>query len=157
MKRKKTKISLTSKEARKIALGLSAILSFALAGFLMRSEGIKILLLFTLLMFALFYYTLKAILRVDRRKEIEIQKEMRARIKNLLGDQRRQIEFGFIDTDSKDDEWEDLVEEILEKSNFNYYAYVEKGRLIIEVRHNDKIICKKNVSFAFFYENFMLK
>lgn len=158
MKRRK-QIYWTSKEARKIAFGFSMILSLVLAGVLMREEeDVKILLSFIILMFFLLYYTLKSILRVERRKEIEKQREIKTRIRNLLGNQRKQIEFCLIDIDSEDEEMENLVEKIIEKSNFNYYAYIEGKDLIVEVRDKkDNFICRERVSWQFFDENFVLK
>ena len=156
MKRIK-KIYWTAKEANRIAIGFSGIVSIIYTIVeSRRHEDIIVLVASFLIVFLVGYYTLRNVLRVGRRKELERQKETRSRIKECLGDKKKKVDFFFIGFENE--EWEDLIEEIVENSNFNYYAYVEKRNVIIEVRDkNDKFICQKSVSWQFFDENFILK
>lgn len=152
---KRNKESYTSKEANRIAW-LISILVFVIGNFILSQIGKfdYVVLARGAVITLLIYGLLRIVFRVDKRKEIE-RKE---RVKNSLDNQRKPVAYNWINFE--DDEWGDLIEEIIENKDFKFYARIENGGVILEVREGKKdakLICQSAVSWEFFDEYFILK
>lgn len=152
---KRNKLSYTSKEANRMAW-LISILVFVIGNFILSQIGkFDYVVLARVAGISIFvYWILRIVFRVDKRKELEIKE----RVKNSLDNQRKPVEYNWIDFE--DEEWGDLIEEIIENKDFNFYAHIERGGVILEVREgkkDEKLICQSPVSWRFFDEYFILK
>ena len=152
---RRKKMYYTSKEANNMALGISAVLTVIFALYLRNQDNdIKILLVSALLMWIFFFYLMRIGLRVNKRKELEEERILKKEIKKILSE-RKKVKFSF---DYFDEDCEDFIIKIVKEMKLDYYAYIENGSLMIEVRDsNGKIIYQKPISWRFFDENFYLK
>lgn len=153
--KKRKKLYLTSKEASKIAWGITLVLTSIYALNLIRDqEDVKTLLISTLLILFLISFIMKNILRVERRKDLEKEKKLKNEMKKILSE-RKKVKFSF---DYFDEECEDFIIEIIKEMELDYYAHIENGGIIIEIQDsNGNIVYQKPISCKFFDENFYLE
>lgn len=152
---RRKKMYYTSKEANNMALGISAVLTVIFALYLRNQDNdIKILLVSALLMWIFFFYLMRIVLRVNKRKELEEERILKKEIKKILSE-RKKVKFSF---DYFDEDCEDFIIKIVKEMKLDYYASIENGSIMIEVRDSEgKIIYQTPISWRFFDENFYLK